>query len=315
MIQSIITPKNQTLRVYTRSERTEQKSMFPTQFSNPLLNSNQYEYARRWINCVLEEDIGLGDLSAQLINESTQSTAFIITREPAILCGKPWVELLLSEFNPLVDIHWLADEGSTLIANQKFIQLEGSSRALLTIERSILNILQTLMATATGSAQWAEKIAHTKTIILDTRKTLPGLRIAQKYAIQVGGCKNHRIGLYDAFLIKENHIIACGSITQAIANARQLSSHMIEVEVENLIQLEEAFAANPDRIMLDNFSKADIAKAIQLNAKKIPLEVSGIPDEAAVLEIAELGIDFISLGSLTKHVRAIDLSMRFIPAS
>jgi len=259
----------------------------------------------------LDEDIGSGDITAQLIPASARAEAAIITREPAVLCGRPWVDEVFHQLDTAVSIQWLAEEGDDIAPDQLICRLEGSARSLLTGERTALNFLQTLSGTATTARHYAQKVHGTGIRILDTRKTLPGLRLAQKYAVAVGGCHNHRMGLYDAFLIKENHIAACGSINAAISQARHIApGKPVEVEVENLDEYGEAIAAGADIIMLDNFTLTDIHTAIGLKTATVKLEISGNLDDANITNVALPGIDYLSSGSLTKHCRAIDYSMR-----
>ncbi len=262
------------------------------------------------ISSYLAEDIGTGDITADIIPESTQAQAEVITRENMVLCGTAWFDAVFKQLNGNIEIDWQVQEGENVAENTLLCQLKGSARALLTGERTALNLLQTLSATATVARQYAEAVKGTNCKVLDTRKTIPGLRDAQKYAVKCGGCYNHRIGLYDAVLIKENHIIAAGSIAQAIQTARDLTRVLVEIEVETLEQLQEALAAQPDRIMLDNFSLADLQTAVKLTAGNVELEASGNIGLSNIRTIAETGVDFISIGALTKHIKAIDLSMR-----
>jgi nicotinate-nucleotide pyrophosphorylase (carboxylating) len=238
----------------------------------------------------------------------------VITRESAVLCGRPWFDATFRQLSRDVRIDWQIDEGANAAPDTVLCRLSGPARPILTGERTALNFLQTLSATATAARRFVEAIAGTSCEILDTRKTLPGLRTAQKYATRVGGARNHRTGLFDAVLIKENHIAAAGSITAAIRAARALSSVTIEVEVEDLAELAEALAARPDMVLLDDFSLEDLRAAVALNrahGKPVKLEASGGIQLDNVRAIALTGVDFISVGSITKHVRAIDLSMRF----
>ena len=264
----------------------------------------------------LQEDIGSGDITAQLIDGDAVASASIISREHAVLCGTPWANEVLRQVDRSVSIHWLVNEGDELAPNQTIVELRGPARALLTAERCMLNFLQTLSATASVSRAYTRKVAHTDVRLLDTRKTIPGLRTAQKYAVRVGGCFNHRMGLFDAFLIKENHISACGSIAKAIQTARQLApAKPVEVEVETFSELDQALSAGADIIMLDNFSLDDMRTAVRI-ARTYPdsrcqLEASGGINDQTLVAVAETGVDFISMGVLTKDVKAIDLSMRF----
>lgn len=261
----------------------------------------------------LQEDIGEGDITAQLIPKGTISNARIITRSAGIFCGKEWANETFKQLHPDINLRWHIDDGDTMRVNQQLVTLAGPARALLTGERTALNFMQLLSGTATTSHEFMSLIRGTKAKLLDTRKTIPGLRIAQKYAVLCGGCQNHRLGLFDAYLIKENHITACGSISQAIETARQLyRSKLIEVEVETLEQLDEALAAKPDIVMLDNFDYEAMRQAVSLSQGKVKLEVSGNVSMQTVKTIAETGVDYISIGAMTKHVKAIDLSMRIL---
>ena len=262
------------------------------------------------VSFALDEDIGSGDISAQLVQEATQVNASIISRDIGILCGQPWVDEIFRQLDNSVQINWQTAEGSTIEEHQTIAKLNGSARSILTAERTALNFLQTLSATASISQYFSSLVAHTSVRLLDTRKTLPGLRSAQKYAVRIGGCFNHRMGLHDAFLIKENHISACGSIESAIAAARALSMNKsLEIEVQTLDQLEAAIIAGADTIMLDNFKISTIEKAVSLNAGRSKLEASGGIKEDSLVKIAETGVDYISLGALTKNCQAIDLSL------
>jgi nicotinate-nucleotide pyrophosphorylase (carboxylating) len=258
----------------------------------------------------LDEDIGSGDITAAIIPESTRAIADVVTRDTMVLCGLAWFDAVFKYLDADVSIIWYAAEGETVEPGAVLCKLDGAARALLTGERTALNLLQTLSATATVARQYADAVVGTGCKVLDTRKTLPGLRNAQKYAVACGGCYNHRIGLYDGVLIKENHIMAAGSITRAIQAARELTLVAVEVEVESLSELVEAIAAKPDRIMLDNFSLDDLRAAVTLNAGAIELEASGNIGLDNIRTIAETGVDYISIGALTKYVKAVDLSMR-----
>jgi nicotinate-nucleotide pyrophosphorylase (carboxylating) len=261
------------------------------------------------IKSYLEEDIGSGDITAAIIPESMTAEAEVVTREDMVLCGQAWFDAVFNHLDPGIYIDWLVAEGEAVGKNTLLCRLSGAARGLLTGERSALNLLQTLSATATVARQYADAVAGTGCKILDTRKTIPGLRNAQKYAVACGGCHNHRIGLYDGVLIKENHIIAAGSIANAIQTARKLSSVPVEVEVESMQEFLEAVAAKPDRIMLDNFNLDDMAAAVKLNTG-IELEASGNIGLDNIRAVAETGVDYISIGALTKNIRAVDLSMR-----
>ena len=262
------------------------------------------------IKSFLEEDIGSGDITAAIIPETTHAYAEVLTREDIIISGQAWFDAVFNHLDTNVTINWLVSEGEAVKKNTVLCKVSGSARALLTGERTALNLLQLLSATATVARKYADAVADTGCKILDTRKTIPGLRDAQKYAVACGGCHNHRIGLYDGVLIKENHIMAAGSITKAIQKARELTSVTVEVEVESLSELLEALAAKPDRIMLDNFSLADLRAAVKLSAGAVELEASGNIDLDNIHSIAQTGVDYISIGALTKHVKAVDLSMR-----
>lgn len=269
----------------------------------------------RCVRFALEEDIRDGDITAALIPDTQWATATIITREAAILCGCDWVTEVFRQLDAKVTLDWHAEDGASLQPNQRIVTLKGSARSLLTGERCALNFLQTLSATATLAQRYASLIADTTVTLLDTRKTLPGLRTAQKYAVQCGGCANHRIGLYDAYLIKENHIAACGSIANAVSKARELApGKPVEVEVENHDELHQALTAGADTIMLDDFSLEDMRAAVAFTAGKAKLEASGGVDENRLQAIAATGVDYISIGRLTKDCQAIDLSMRFVDA-
>lgn len=262
------------------------------------------------ITAYLAEDLGSGDVTAALIPAATRANATVVTREAAVLCGKAWFDAIFHRLAADIVIEWQVDEGDYVEKDSVLCRLHGPARALLSGERTALNLLQTLSATATVAKSYADAVAGTGCKVLDTRKTLPGLRMAQKYAVSCGGCHNHRIGLYDAVLIKENHIIAAGSIELAIKNARAMTDLMVEVEVENLDEFEQALKARPDRVMLDNFSLQEMRAAVAANAGQVELEASGNIGLDHIREIAETGVDYISIGALTKNIKAIDLSMR-----
>jgi nicotinate-nucleotide pyrophosphorylase (carboxylating) len=271
----------------------------------------------------LAEDVGAGDLTALLIPHDRRGRASVITREAAIVCGIPYVNATFAQLDPRVRVEWQAAEGASVPANQPLFSVDGPARALLTGERTALNFLQLLSGTATATHRYAALLAGTACRLLDTRKTIPGLRTAQKYAVRVGGGHNHRMGLFDGVLIKENHIAAAGSIGAAVAAAKRTDAKVasaagnlvpIEVEVENLAQLREAIEAQADIGLLDNFSLPAMREAVALNAgsrRPLKLEASGGITDETIRAVAETGVDFISVGSITKHVRAIDLSMRF----
>lgn len=264
------------------------------------------------IQQALNEDIGDGDITALLTSEHEQATATIITRENMILAGRPWVDALIQHYDHRVKVEWLKAEGEHVQAGEAFLKLAGSARSLLTVERPALNFIQTLSAVATKAAFYVKQLDGLHTKLLDTRKTLPGLRIAQKYAVAIGGGQNHRLGLFDAFLIKENHIMAAGGIAQAIAQARQIAPNKpVEVEVETWNELEQALEAGADIVMLDNFSQQQMIDAVKHVAGRCKLEASGNITLDNLREVATTGVDYISMGVLTKDVTAIDLSMRF----
>lgn len=259
----------------------------------------------------LAEDFGSGDVTADLLPPQAQARARVIVREAAVICGRPWFDACFSELDPQVEIDWQIAEGARIEADGIVCDLRGHARALVGAERSALNFLQTLSGTATIAAQYADAVLGARATILDTRKTVPGLRLAQKYAVRCGGAANHRIGLFDAILIKENHIAAAGSLTAAVSAARARHPHLLlEVEVENFDELDAALAADADRILLDEFSLDDIRRAVKRVAGRVQLEVSGSVSLDRVRDLAETGVDYISVGALTKHVRAIDFSMR-----
>jgi nicotinate-nucleotide pyrophosphorylase (carboxylating) len=271
---------------------------------------------RRGVSHALAEDLGYlpiaqGDITASLIPAEQQATATIITREDCVVCGTDWVDEVFAQLSDQVVIQWFVKDAEAVKANTILCEISGPARILLTGERTALNFLQTLSGTATTTAQYVALLAGSNTRLLDTRKTLPGMRLAQKYAVSCGGGKNHRIGLYDAFLIKENHIAAAGGIASAVCVARQnFPGKPVEVEVEDLTELEQALVAGADIIMLDNFHIADIIQAVSLNQGKAKLEVSGNVTAESLRALAATNVDYISSGALTKHIQAIDLSMR-----
>ncbi|MFQ1749616.1 carboxylating nicotinate-nucleotide diphosphorylase [Aeromonas veronii] len=265
----------------------------------------------------LDQPDASADITAQLIPADRMASARVITREAGVFCGQPWVDevflQLKAQLGGEVKVEWLVQDGEVLSPNQELFRLHGPARLLLTGERNALNFVQTLSGVATLTARYVAELEGTDCRLLDTRKTIPGLRTAQKYAVTCGGGKNHRIGLYDAYLIKENHILACGGIAEAINEARHLNpGKAVEVEVESLAELEQALAANADIVMLDNFDVAMMREAVAINQGRAKLEVSGNVTLDTLAEFAATGVDFISVGALTKHVRALDLSMRFI---
>ncbi len=262
------------------------------------------------VQLALAEDIGSGDITAELIPESRQVSASIFSKDHGVLCGIPWIDEICRQLDQSIKWQWKIAEGADLEPQQLIATMQGSARSILTAERTALNFLQTLSGTATVSRHYAALVAHTSVKLLDTRKTLPGLRSAQKYAVRIGGCFNHRLGLYDAFLIKENHIAACGSIGSAIATARGLHPHKpVEIEVQDLAQLQQAISASADTIMLDNFEVGQIVQAVSINDGRSKLEASGGITEETLVKIAETGVDYISIGALTKNCQAIDLSL------
>ncbi|MDD1510415.1 carboxylating nicotinate-nucleotide diphosphorylase [Pseudomonas sp. CNPSo 3701] len=259
----------------------------------------------------LREDIGSGDITAQLIPESRLANATVITRDDAVICGTAWVDEVFHQLDARVAVHWQVQDGEQVTPNQVLFHLEGPARALLSGERTALNFLQTLSAVATRCQHYANLVQGTGVKLLDTRKTLPGLRLAQKYAVTQGGCHNHRIGLFDAFLIKENHIAACGGIAAAVTAARGIApGKPVEVEVESLDELQQALNAGADIIMLDELSPDDMRQAVAITAGRAMLEASGGINDSTLRGIAETGVDYISIGTLTKDVKAVDLSMR-----
>ena len=267
------------------------------------------------VNRALDEDIRTGDITASLIDPEKKAHARIVTRQPAVVCGRPWVDEVLRQVDATITPQWHIKDGDQVQAGALLLELTGKAKSLLTAERTALNFLQLLSGTATRTNTYVQMIEGTGATLLDTRKTIPGLRLAQKYAVKTGGAENHRIGLFDAFLIKENHIEAAGSITAAIETARQLQGDLrVEVEVENLEQLGEAIMATPDWIMLDNFTLGDMRKAVDIASNTgIKLEASGgIETSTELKKIASTGVDYISIGALTKHTEAIDLSMRLL---
>jgi nicotinate-nucleotide pyrophosphorylase (carboxylating) len=260
----------------------------------------------------LDEDVGSGDISAELIESETLLETELLVREDAVLCGCQWFEEVFRQCDDSITTRWHAGDGDRITANSVVCEVSGPARGLLTAERSALNFLQTLSGTATLTQAYTDKISHTRCKILDTRKTIPQLRIAQKYAVLCGGGGNHRIGLFDAFLIKENHLAACGGIANAVTRAREMQPHkFLEVEVEDLQQLQQAIDAGVDRVLLDNFSIAALKQAVKLTDRRIELEASGNIDQHQLLEVALTGVDFISIGALTKNLRAIDFSLRY----
>jgi nicotinate-nucleotide pyrophosphorylase (carboxylating) len=281
--------------------------------SAPKLPDDVTETVRR----ALAEDVGPGDLTAALIPSSARAEAQVITREDAVLCGTAWFDEVFRQVDDRIRVVWLIKDGDAIRSGQALCRTTGPARSLLTGERVSLNFLQLLSGTATRARQYVDAVRGTKTIILDTRKTIPGLRRAQKYAVACGGGQNHRMGLYDAILIKENHIAAAGSVTAALEAARHSAPKgiSVEIEVENIGQLREALAAGADRLLLDNFSVEELKDAVTETRARAKLEASGGIDLSNIRAFAETGVDFISIGDITKNVRALDLSMRFVHAS
>ena len=276
-----------------------------------LLNALLTEHIQSQVTFALEEDMGLGDITAQLIPDDQEISATVISREFAVLCGQAWVNEVFSQLGDRVSLTWHNNDGDLLEPNKAFLTIKGHARTILTGERTALNFLQTLSYTATVTRQYSEIVSNTQLTILDTRKTLPGMRQAQKYAVTVGGGRNHRMGLYDAFLIKENHIMAAGSIANAVSMAQKIApGKTIEVETENLDEVAMAVAAGADIIMLDNFSYEDMSKAVADFKGQVKFEASGNMDKDRLLKVAATGVDFVSIGALTKHIQAIDLSLR-----
>ena len=277
----------------------------------PVIAPPDLGIVQRDVERALAEDIGSGDVTAQLLAPDARASARVITREAGVLCGRAWFDACFRALDAQVAIQWNCADGAGIAANDTLCTLHGNARALVGAERCALNFLQTLSATASVTAQYVAAVRGTGATILDTRKTLPGLRQAQKYAVRCGGGSNHRIGLFDAILIKENHIAAAGSLAAAVRAARAAHPHLLlEVEVETFDELHAALGADVDRIMLDEFSSDEIRRAVREVAGRVPLEVSGGVGLDTVAQLAATGVDYISVGALTKHVRALDLSMR-----
>lgn len=261
----------------------------------------------------LDEDLGAIDLSAQLLPAWRRAEAVILCRDPAVLCGAAWATQAFLSLDPEIELDWQHRDGDEVPADTRLVRIRGKARAILSAERTALNFLQTLSATATLTRRYVAALAGTRTRVLDTRKTVPGLRLAQKYAVRIGGGNNHRLGLYDAVLIKENHILAAGSIAQAIAAARAIAGpRMVEIEVESLAEFETALAAGPDRIMLDELPRPDLERAVAINRGRVELEISGGVTLEQIRELAAIGVDYISVGALTKNIQAVDLSLRLV---
>ncbi len=279
--------------------------------NNPL-HSPLLDNVADTVRYALAEDIGTGDITAELIPPDRMAEARIICRQHATLCGEPWVNEVFKQVDPDITVEWVLHDGESLSPNDVVCIIRGKARSLLTAERSALNFMQTLSAVASRAKTISGQVKHTNVKILDTRKTIPGLRLAQKYAVQIGGCYNHRIGLYDAYLIKENHITASGGITAAIRKARELHpGKHVEVEVETHEQLKEALAANADIVLLDNHTLEMLREAVRINNGQAKLEASGGYDIESAVAVAETGVDYISVGSLTKHISATDFTMLF----
>jgi len=261
----------------------------------------------------LDEDLGAIDLTAQLLPAWLRAEAMIVAREPAVLCGTAWATQAFQSLDPEIELDWHFRDGDRLPAGARLVGIRGKARAIVGAERTALNFLQTLSATATLTGRYVEALRGTRCRLLDTRKTLPGLRSAQKYAVRVGGGNNHRMGLYDAVLIKENHIRAAGSIAKAVAAARAIAgTRMVEIEVESLAEFETALAAGPDRIMLDELPRADLERCVAINRGRVELEISGGVTLEQLRELAATGVDYISVGALTKNIQAIDLSLQLL---
>lgn len=266
------------------------------------------------VTAALREDVGSGDVTASLVPATQTVRGAVVSREDAVICGAPWVEETFRQLDPAIALEWMVKDGESVPTGGTVLRIAGLARPILTGERTALNFLQLLSGTATATRRFVDAVAGTPCRILDTRKTLPGLRTAQKYAVRCGGARNHRMGLYDMILIKENHIAAAGSLSAAVASAKRLGAHLeVETEVESLAELEEALAAGPDIVLLDDFSLADMRAAVErVRGARSPvkLEASGSVNLQGVRAIAETGVDYISVGGLTKHVRAVDLSLR-----
>lgn len=270
-------------------------------------------HVEKSVAAALAEDVGSGDLTAGLIAADAQARAKVISREEAVICGRPWFDAVFRKLDPACNVTWLRAEGELVEPGSTLCEIKGPARALLTGERTALNFLQLLSATATATHRYVEAVSGTKAQIVDTRKTLPGLRLAQKYAVRIGGGNNYRVGLYDGILIKENHIAAAGGVAQAMQKALAAAPQnlFVQIEVESVTQLEQALAAGASMVLLDNFDLAGLRRAVRINAGRASLEASGGVNLDTVRDIAETGVDRISVGNLTKNVVAVDLSMRF----
>lgn len=295
----------------TMAKNNNKKSRFNARISDKKMASDREQAVAR----ALAEDVGNGDVTAALVPAAAMAEARVIVRESVVLCGRAWFDEVFQQLDPEIDVRWEAEDGDTLAPGQLVCTLDGPARTLLTGERTALNFLQTLTGTATTTADYVARVADTGCRLLDTRKTIPGLRLAQKYAAATGGAVNHRIGLFDAILIKENHIASAGSLAQAVRAARASSPALpVEIEVETLDQVEQALSTGVERILLDNFSLEQLREAVAMNAEldgSCELEASGGIEVDTLRDVAETGVDFISIGALTKHVRASDFSMRF----
>ena len=275
---------------------------------------------RESVTRALAEDIGSGDLTAALVDKSSMIEATVISRDDMVMAGRPWFQEVMHQVDTAIEVDWLHDDGAAIKAGQTLCRITGAARSVLTAERTALNFLQLLSATATETRRYVDAVAGTNCRILDTRKTIPGLRLAQKYAVRCGGGVNHRVGLFDAILIKENHIMSAGSIAAAVQSARSIHPGMpVEVEVESLDELREAVGAGAERLLLDNFSNDMLVEAVNLNRRignpPAELEASGGVTLDDIRRIAETGVDYISVGALTKNIQAVDLSMRFSPSA
>lgn len=268
------------------------------------------------VSDALDEDVGTGDVTASLVDGNAQAKAIVLAREAMVMAGQAWVNEVFRQVDAGIRVEWLCNDGDRVVADQEICIITGAARGILTGERTALNFLQLLSGTATTTSRYVEAVSGFRARILDTRKTVPGLRLAQKYAVRCGGGENHRVGLYDALLVKENHIIACGGIAAAVQTAKERHRNLpVEVEVESISEVREALEAGADRLLLDNFDIADLQRAVDINQSEgkppADLEASGNITLDNIGAIAETGIDYISIGALTKHVKAVDLSMRF----
>lgn len=269
------------------------------------------ESVKRNVALALGEDVGPGDINAALIAATTQAEATVVTRDAGIFCGKPWVEETCRQVDAAIELRWHVADGDPIASGDTLLTLHGLARGLLTAERTIINFMQLLSATATYARRYVDAVAATNAVVLDTRKTVPGLRVAQKYAVRTGGARNHRMGLFDAYLLKENHIEAAGGVANAIRQARRLEPMKpVQVEVEDNAQLAEAIAAGADRVLLDNYSLEDLRRAVEQAQGQVVLEASGGITLANAAKIAETGVDYLSVGELTKNIAPLDLSMR-----